>query len=399
MTLEATSISNVGKEARQRFERDGFLILDNPVSTELVDGLRSEFEAMFKDRWHDGAHAEADGVVYDGPGRETAEWHWHRIKNAWKISDNARAVALDQGILDLLEDLYGRAVLPFQTLNFPVGTQQKAHADSFHFQSDPVGYMCGVWIALEDMDMENGPLVYYPGSHKLPIPTWPEIEAEMGERLDEKSFASRSEFLRARSAQYERYCQRLIERENLQPEYGTIRQGQAVLWASNLLHGGSPQTDKSRTRHSQVTHYFFEGCRVFTPLHTDGDHNFWYYPEWIRDPVPAYSQTMLEETIASHVPEGSEVLFLSDGELPQVAGRSMTPFPQDDDGQFAHLPDDQAIGLLEDRRSRGARFIVIPRERLQFFVYSMPALQDHIEERYTSLVRDGSVCAIYALDR
>ena len=32
----------------------------------------------------------------------------------------------------------------------------------------PEGFMCGVWVALEDMDMENGPLVYYPGSHKLP---------------------------------------------------------------------------------------------------------------------------------------------------------------------------------------------------------------------------------------
>ena len=32
----------------------------------------------------------------------------------------------------------------------------------------PEGFMCGVWVALEDMDMDNGPLVYYPGSHQLP---------------------------------------------------------------------------------------------------------------------------------------------------------------------------------------------------------------------------------------
>ena len=26
--------------------------------------------------------------------------------------------------------------------------------------------MCGVWIAFEDMDMGNGPLVYYPGANQ-----------------------------------------------------------------------------------------------------------------------------------------------------------------------------------------------------------------------------------------
>ena len=293
-TVEATSLVNSGEDARRRFDSEGFLILDDPCPPELLDDLRSEFDAMYKDPWHPGPQAEKDGVVYDRNAGRSGDWHWHRIKNAWKISTNARAVALDRGILDLLEDLFGRGVMPFQTLNFPVGTQQRAHSDSFHFQSDPPGYMCGVWIALEDMDMDNGPLVYYPGSHKLPIPTWPEIEAEMGEVPLVENYANHNDFLNARSAQYELYCQRLIERENLQPEYGTIRKGQAVLWAPNLLHGGSPQRDESRTRHSQVTHYFFEGCRVFTPLHTEGEHNYWYYPEWIRDPVPVYSEGVAE---------------------------------------------------------------------------------------------------------
>jgi hypothetical protein len=170
-----------------------------------------------------------------------------------------------------------------------------------------------------------------------------------------------------------------------------------VLWASNLLHGGSPQTDKKRTRHSQVTHYFFEGCRVFTPLHTQDGHNFWYYPEWIRDPVPAYSPETLEKTIESHVPSGSDVLFLSNGPSPQLEGCRVSPFPRNEEGYFAHLPEDEAIELIERLRSNGAGFLVIPKEHLNFFAYGMPKLQQHIEERYTPLVRDGSVCAIYAL--
>ena len=64
--------------------------------------------------------------------------------------------------------LYDREVVPFQTLNFLRGTQQMAHSDTIHFSSLPAKFMAGVWIALEDVTHENGPLFYYPGSHKMP---------------------------------------------------------------------------------------------------------------------------------------------------------------------------------------------------------------------------------------
>ena len=39
-----------------------------------------------------------------------------------------------------------------------------------------------------------------------------------------------------------------------------LEPGQALIWAANLFHGGSPIVDTTRTRLSQVTHYYFEGC-------------------------------------------------------------------------------------------------------------------------------------------
>jgi hypothetical protein len=41
--------------------------------------------------------------------------------------------------------------------------------------------------------------------------------------------------------------------------------GQALIWAANLLHGGSVQHDPARTRWSQVTHYYFRDCIYYTP--------------------------------------------------------------------------------------------------------------------------------------
>ena len=52
-------------------------------------------------------------------------------------------------------------------------------------------------------------------------------------------------------------------------EHFLARKGQALIWAANLLHGGSPQTDPTRTRWSQVTHYFFDDCIYYTPAFSD----------------------------------------------------------------------------------------------------------------------------------
>lgn len=92
-----------------------------------------------------------------------------RAEGAWKTVPEVRQIASSPAILELLSRLYGRRAFPFQTLNFPVGTQQHPHTDSSHFSSMPERFMCGVWVALEDIHPDSGPLMYYPGSHRLPV--------------------------------------------------------------------------------------------------------------------------------------------------------------------------------------------------------------------------------------
>jgi hypothetical protein len=50
-----------------------------------------------------------------------------------------------------------------------------------------------------------------------------------------------------------------------------------------LLHGGAPQKDLSRTRHSQVTHYYFADCKYYTPMNSTGDQLFFRDPFWIPE--------------------------------------------------------------------------------------------------------------------
>jgi hypothetical protein len=58
-------------------------------------------------------------------------------------------------------------------------------------------------------------------------------------------------------------------REGLERVELHVKRGQALIWASNLFHGGTPIRDLARSRLSQVTHYHFHGCMYFAPLLSD----------------------------------------------------------------------------------------------------------------------------------
>lgn len=243
-------------EPKQRFERDGYIVFDPEIGERTLSGVLDD---LYSTR---------------GPGllgwlgiRKSAGSTESRIQDAWRVSDNVRAVARAPAVLEVLSELYGRSPRPFQTLNFRVGTQQAPHSDTIHFNSEPAGFMCGVWLALEDIDMDNGPLVYYPGSQRLP-----EVRmSEVGVRAAAEEYPS-----------YEAYIAKVIDREGLEPSHATLRRGEALVWAANLLHGGAPQRNPDRTRLSQVTHYFFEGCRYWTPLLSEETDTVWREPDWVE---------------------------------------------------------------------------------------------------------------------
>ena len=181
-----------------------------------------------------------------------------RIQDAWTFDADVRAIAANQQVMALLGKLYGRPAFPFQTLNFPVGTQQEAHSDSVHFSCLPERFMCGVWLAMEDVRPDAGPLFYYPGSHRWPVMT----NALIGRRGFGGDLSSAQDpFAPAWRA--------LCEAHDAQPETFLARKGQALIWCANLLHGGSRQADLRLTRWSQVTHYYFEDCIYYTPAFSD----------------------------------------------------------------------------------------------------------------------------------
>jgi len=178
-----------------------------------------------------------------------------RLQDAWTFNDAVRTLACLPQVLEMLELLYGRAAIPMQTLNFPVGTEQSTHSDSVHFNCMPKRFMCGVWVALEPITLNNGPLHYYPGSHQLPIVDLDDLGLVADPALWSENYEAHQEvlheFLRLHGSE-----KQILEADR----------GDAIIWAANLCHGGEPIADPGSSRHSQVTHYYFEGCAYYSPM-------------------------------------------------------------------------------------------------------------------------------------
>ena len=242
------------QEEVERFHERGVLHCDFGFAPELLDRVVAEVEPLYDSSWRELPQVPT------------------RVQDAWVRIEPVRRLATHERALNALEQLLQRKPLPFQTLNFPVGTTQLAHSDTIHFSTIPAGYMAGVWVALEDIDEDSGPLIYYPGSHKLPYYSMQDLGLGAGY---------------GHYPGYEQCIQRLIREHGFEAEHGIVKKGQAIIWHANLLHGGSPRKNPARTRHSQVTHYYFAGCEYYTPMESEPDRLCYRHPVWISEAAAA----------------------------------------------------------------------------------------------------------------
>jgi hypothetical protein len=210
----------------------------------------------------------------------------NRIQDAWSKSDAVKSVATNELVLSIIRTLYGREPIPVQTLNFLKGTQQRTHSDVIHFSSLPSGFMCGVWTALEDITLTQGPLHFYPESQNLPEFDYYDLGISEECVYPDDPHAGDQTWDNPRTREkytlYEDVVERLMNEHGFERKHLTLKRGQSLIWSSNLFHGGSPITDPTSTRKSQVTHIHFDGTIPWTPMYSNaliGD----YYMQGISD--------------------------------------------------------------------------------------------------------------------
>lgn len=223
------NLSEENKESALRYDDNGYMILRNFISPETAENVNTEIEKLMK-----------DGTLkfrYGG-----------KLMFAIHHSEIIRNIGSDKNLLEFLSVLLDGNAKLFQSINFINGSQQKTHSDSIHMTTYPLGGLLGVWIALEDVDENNGALHYIPGSHKLPYFLNSDYDNEgTALKIGKKSYKA-----------YEEFLENKVKELGLKKEIFRAKKGDMLIWHANILHGGEPHTDKNRTRKSLVYHFFDE---------------------------------------------------------------------------------------------------------------------------------------------
>lgn len=221
--------------AQRHLLRWGFCVLHEQLPAELIENFKTELNTAI----------------------ETGELSYRigssdRIHGAHQKLPSARTVWLYPPVIQFLENYFKDTACACQTLTYVNGSEQGAHQDSIHLTPYPTGFMCGVWVALQDVQENSGELFVYPGSHRSGSIRARDLGLAKVENDDYSHYYK-----------FDAAINDLIAKENYQRLVYRPKAGQILVWHENLIHGGSPRLDMERPRLSIVSHYFAKGSIGF----------------------------------------------------------------------------------------------------------------------------------------
>ncbi len=233
------------------FEKNGYVVLEQIIKHEDLDKVWEEIDDVF----HHNEKYEIEAIAHrfnnqaltpvskipkekiNGIGSRLNDFHECSVKTQ-KLSSNPFLRVFLEGALE-------KHIAVFQSLVFKYSSQQAIHQD-FPWVTSPIpSHLAAAWIPFEDVHPDSGPLVYYPGSHRMPKFDFGKtgILYKHGQSLldSEKDFTP--------------YLEKTLKKHNYNGEILLIKKGDVLIWHGALVHGGTPIKDPNKTRKSLVVHY------------------------------------------------------------------------------------------------------------------------------------------------
>ena len=232
---------------------NGYTIIKNGIDLDLIDKLVKDF-----DYW---SSLEINNFT---------KFSFNRVVNFHLYNKNTLDLVTNTIVNDILKLFFNKEQAVYTSLFFREGTSQHYHRDTPHFYTNPIDQYVGVWYALEDINVNAGPLKYYIGSHKLHCPDGYETynklynQEGMNNTYEEKNLKCLIEY----NTQLENLCKinklTCVDETNY---INKINKGDIIIWHPKLVHGGSCIIDTSLTRYSMVTHNIPINTQVFNASH------------------------------------------------------------------------------------------------------------------------------------
>ena len=149
----------------ENFSRDGFVAVKPLYSKNEVDTLNTEIARFIRDVV---PNMPEEQVYYeDKSDRNTLK----QLQRMFEYDAYFEDLMLNGPARQIAETVLAEEVVPInmQFFNKPAGISQAtpAHQDGYYFHLNPCKAVTG-WLALEEVDAENGCIHYVRGSHKSP---------------------------------------------------------------------------------------------------------------------------------------------------------------------------------------------------------------------------------------
>ncbi len=239
----------LNNEQKQAWEKDGYLLLEGFYSHSEIDHINALIDRLWKDRKKLDAQyvidifveTDEERRVYFADAPANARQSPYKLNDLYLSREEIREMVIGARLAPILRELLEGSPMVCNSLNFEFGSQQDYHFDTFYMPSPTPNKMVASWIALENATPDNGPLSYYPGSHKI---------------APYKFSSGSTIIVNDEMPSFRDYIYSEIDKLALTPTTLLANKGDVLIWHSQLFHGGSPINDKSKTRKSLVTHYF-----------------------------------------------------------------------------------------------------------------------------------------------
>ena len=287
-------MSFLTQEQKDTFWQTGFLVIEDAVTTEELEGLRKVFS-----RWvEDSRQYKSDyGETLDGrprfdlqPGHSAEKPGLRRIQSPEEVSDLFANIMRNAATVDFCAELIGPSIrFHHGKVNSKLpgtATQVKWHQD-FPFEPMSNDDMITALLFVDDVTLENGPLEVLPGTHKGPI----------------HSHWHKGVFTGS-------VDQGIIDAQNNKIVKCTGKAGSVCLMHARLLHGSAPNlSDSSRTLY--ITTYYAEDAIELSPNHLPSTLTH----ELVRGEVSGRVRCSPYEMAVPALPEGTSFFSQQEGEL------------------------------------------------------------------------------------
>lgn len=238
--ISGSNIKNqVIKDLIFQIHRNGYGVIKNGFSIEECTIINQEIDKIIK----------TNSADFRMSGK--------KVMYAYSQSKPIREIINSKiELQEIMDTMFGEYASLFQSINFIEGSEQAPHSDGIHMSTFPKGFLAAAWIALEPVNEDNGQLVYYPGSHKLPIVNCNDFDSGSTQLMIGKKA----------NKQFEKKIGDVIKENDLKPEYFNAYTGDVLIWHGNLIHGGTPIKKLGSTRKSMVLHYMWKEAICYHEL-------------------------------------------------------------------------------------------------------------------------------------